>query len=131
MYVRRYFDIDSKRRSIDLVNNIREEFVHILREVSWMDEETRKAALDKAKALENHIGYPDELLDDQKITEFFAKLDITDDSLFTNVLNVRKFERSLEYKLLREPVNKTDWRMHALPSMVNAQYSPLENSIRT
>lgn len=130
MYVRKYFDNDSKRRAIELVNNIREEFIHILRDVSWMDEDTTKAAVDKAKALESHIGYPDELLDDQKLIEFHENIEINSESLFTNILNVRKFLRNFDFKLLREPVNKTDWRMHSLPSMVNAQYSPLENSIR-
>lgn len=130
MYVRKYFDDDTKQRSIELVNNIREEFINILQDVSWMDNDTRRAALDKAKALENHISYPDELLDDKKLIEHYENIQINAESLFINVVNVRKFERNFDFKLLREPVNKTDWRMHSLPSMVNAQYSPLENSIR-
>lgn len=37
---------------------------------------------------------------------------------------------SFGLKKLREPVNKTDWITHGRPAVVNAFYSPLENSIR-
>lgn len=131
MYVRKYFDEDSKRRSTELMNNIRNEFLHILHYVSWMDEVTLKAALDKANAMQNHIGYPDELLDDKKLTDFYESLPIGSNSMFLNVLSVHRFKRNFDFKLLREPVNQTDWRKHAFSSMVNAMYSPAENSIRT
>ena len=34
------------------------------------------------------------------------------------------------WKKLREPVDKTDWKRHANPAVVNAFYSSLENSIQ-
>lgn len=132
LYVRRYFNEDAKQRAIELVNNVRSEFIHILHDVPWMDEQTKVAAIEKARALQNHIGYPDELDDDAKLEQFYSDLDIdaNANNMFENVRNVRKFERNFTFNMLREPVNKTDWRMHSMPSMVNAQYSPLENSIR-
>lgn len=132
LYVRRYFNEDAKQRAIELVNNIRSEFIHILHDVPWMDEQTKVAAIEKARALQNHIGYPDELDDDVKLEEFYNDLniDVNANNMFENVRNVRQFERNFTFNMLREAVNKTDWRMHSMPSMVNAQYSPLENSIR-
>lgn len=133
MYVRRYFNEDAKQRAIELVNNIRSEFIHLLHDVPWMDEQTKVAAIEKARALQTHIGYPDELDDDAKLEEFYKDLNIdtsSDGTMFENVRNVRRFDRNSSFNLLRETVNKTDWRMHSMPSMVNAQYSPLENSIR-
>lgn len=132
LYVRRYFNEDAKQRAIELVNNIRSEFIHILHDVPWMDEQTKVAAIEKARALQNHIGYPDELDDDAKLEQFYKDLsiDVNANNMFENVRNVRQFERNFTFNMLREAVNKTDWRMHSMPSMVNAQYSPLENSIR-
>jgi len=56
---------------------------------------------------------------------------MSNDDYLGNVLNLTKFGTDYAYKKLREPVNKTDWISHGRPAVVNAFYSPLENSIRT
>ena len=55
-------------------------------------------------------------------------LDSTD--YLRNALNLTVFGTNYAFKKLREPVNKTDWVSHGRPAVVNAYYSPLENSIR-
>lgn len=62
-----------------MVADIRSEFYDILKKVDWMDEETRKNALDKARSMSTHIAYPDELLDDKKLEEFYADVSIIGD----------------------------------------------------
>lgn len=104
--------------------------MHVLHEVSWMDDKTKIAALEKAKAITNHIGYPDELGDDNKIEEFYRELDLEPDNLYNNTLKLAKFYADFELKRLREPVNKTEWIRHSRPASVSAAYSSLENSIR-
>ena len=47
-----------------------------------------------------------------------------------NALNLTIFGTNYSFKKLRLPVNKTDWVSHGRPAVVNAYYSPLENSIR-
>lgn len=54
-----------------MVADIRAEFKEILRKVDWMDDKTRQSALEKADAMATHIAYPDELLDDSKLGEFY------------------------------------------------------------
>lgn len=130
LYVRKYFDEESKKAAIDLVTNIREEFVKILQEVSWMDEITRMAAIEKAKSMTSHIAFPDELIDNNKLEEYYRGLDVQPDSLLKNVLRVRTFNDKHAIARLRKPVNKTDWESHTMPATVNAAYSPLENSIQ-
>lgn len=130
LYVRKYFDEESKKAAVDLVTNIQEEYVNILREVSWMDEGTRAAAIEKAKSMTSHIAYPDELIDNNKLEEYYQGLELEPDSLLQNVLRVRTFKDVHLIKKLRQPVNKTDWEAHTMPATVNAAYSPLENSIR-
>lgn len=49
---------------------------YILQNVSWMDPQTKKNALEKSKVLKVHIGYPDELLDDDKIDLHYKDLRI-------------------------------------------------------
>lgn len=54
-----------------MVSDIRAEFEEILKNVDWMDEKTRINALEKAKSMSTHIAYPDELLDNRKLEEFY------------------------------------------------------------
>lgn len=102
----------------------------MLNKISWMDEVTKNSALEKAKALTNHIGYPDELDDDKKLEEYFTALELDPDNFFLNSLKVNKFDLDYHFGKLHDPVNKTDWTMHTKAAVVNAQYAPLENSIR-
>jgi len=47
-----------------------------------------------------------------------------------NALNLMIFGTNYAIKKLRLPVNKTDWVTHGFPAVVNAYYSPQENSVR-
>lgn len=97
-----------------------------------MDEETRKSALDKAASMTSHIAYPDELLQDSKLEEFYEKLELADNaSYLKNILNLTLFGTEYSFSKLRKPVNKSDWVSHGRPAVVNAFYSSIENSIRT
>lgn len=104
LYVRRYFNEESKKAAIDLVDSIRDEFIKILREVSWMDNETRAAAIEKAKSMTSHIAYPDELTDNNKLEEYYDGLELESNTLLQNVLRIRMFKDKHLLKNLRTPV---------------------------
>ncbi|KAK4879936.1 hypothetical protein RN001_008082 [Aquatica leii] len=130
LYVRKYFHEDAKQNAVEMVNDIRSEFIEILKHVEWMDEATRKNALLKAAAMTSHIAYPDELLSNQKLEEFYAKLDFTSSHYLRTILNLTLFGTEFSFRRLTQPVNKTDWISHGRPSVVNAFYSSIENSIQ-
>ncbi|RZF35772.1 hypothetical protein LSTR_LSTR012070 [Laodelphax striatellus] len=130
-YVRKFFKEDSKENAEELVNRIRKEMYKILDDVDWMDEKTRAAALEKAKAMTTHIAYPDELLDDKKLIEFYEKLEIIGpDDYIGAELNLTKCAVEFSFNRLRDPVNKTEWISHGRPAIVNAFYNSIENSIQ-
>lgn len=54
----------------------------MLKKVNWMDEETRQKAIEKAEAINMHIGYPKELLDDDNIKEYYLKVCVCPEPLF-------------------------------------------------
>lgn len=130
LYIRKHFRQDSKSAALDMVNGIKSEFEDILKTVEWMDETTRKAALSKVKAMATHIGYPDELMDNNKLEEYFENLKINESTYLESVLDMNIFGTNRAFKKLRLPVNKTDWITHSRPAIVNAFYSSIENSIR-
>ncbi|XP_044750361.1 neprilysin-2 isoform X2 [Coccinella septempunctata] len=130
LYVRKYFNEEARQNALEMVRDIRAEFETILKEVEWMDDETRKNALDKAKSMATHIAYPDELLDDSKLEEFYQNLEMDENNYMGSVLNLTLFGTQFSFKRLRQPVNKTDWITHGRPAIVNAFYSSIENSIQ-
>lgn len=74
MYVREYFQ-DSARQSVnEIVKDLRDVFVEIIDQLEWMDPDTRQRAKDKAARITTHIGYPDELLDDKKVNEYYENV---------------------------------------------------------
>lgn len=95
-----------------------------------MDEETKRAALDKADSMSSFIAYPDELLDDKKLEGFYAPLEITPGDYLQSVLNLTLFSTEYSLSQLRLPVNKSDWITYGDSAVVNAYYSPNDNSMR-
>lgn len=130
LYVRKYFKQNAKTAALEMVTAIREEFTSILKTVPWMDDKTREAALSKVKSMTTHIGYPDELMDDTKLVEFYKPVQVDEDKYLESVLSINIFGTDRAFKKLRQPVNKTDWITHSRPAVVNAFYSSIENSIR-
>lgn len=129
-YVRKHFNESARNDILDMTQRIHLELKKILSTVDWMDEETRKHALEKADAVANHIAYPVELLDVKKVTQYYERLEIHGDLFFEAVLNLTKFHLYKMWIELNEPVNKTDWRNHGNAIVVNAFYNPIENSMQ-
>ena len=130
LYVSKYFDEASKSTALDMVNDIKKQFDVILDQIDWMDDGTKLKAKEKAAAMVEHIGYPSELLDMKKLTELYDGLELGPDDFLGNGLNLTVFSTNYSFGKLREKVNKTDWVRHGNPAVVNAFYSPLENSIQ-
>merc|ERR1719341_196623 len=130
LYAEKFFKKEAKVAADGMVSYIRAEFDKILRTVDWMDDETRVRAINKSLAITPHIAYPEELLNEAKLEELYAGLHITDGELLSNMRNLTVFGTNYSFKRLRERVNKKDWKNHGAAAVVNAFYSPLENSIQ-
>merc|ERR1719471_2062118 len=130
LYVTKYFNEDSKAEALMMVSEIRRQFERLLDEVDWMDEDTKRQARVKAQGMVEHIGYPSELLDQSKLEDLYAGLELDSEHYLGNALNMTVFGTNYAFSKLRERVNKTDWVRHGRPAVVNAFYSPLENSIQ-
>ncbi|KAH8393939.1 hypothetical protein KR215_008613, partial [Drosophila sulfurigaster] len=130
MYVPKHFDENSKSSVLEMVTNIRNVFNEILDEVNWMDDKTRLEAKNKLHKMATYIGYPDELLDNEKLTKYYDKLEIDPDNYLKSYLALNIFNTNYIFNKLRLPVNKTDWVDHAQSTDVNAFYSLEGNNIQ-
>ena len=130
MYVSKHFKEDAKTSMLEMVGDIREEFQQILNEISWMDDKTRTRAHAKLRAIKEYIAYPPEIMDNSKLEDLYEGLEISGDSYFANSINMSIWSTNYHWSKLREKVDKTDWKRHANPAVVNAFYSSIENSIQ-
>ena len=130
MYVSKHFKEDAKTSMLEMVGDIREEFQQILNEISWMDDKTRARAHAKLRAIKEYIAYPPEIMDNSKLEDLYEGLEISGDSYFANSINMSIWSTNYHWSKLREKVDKTDWKRHANPAVVNAFYSSIENSIQ-
>lgn len=120
LYVQRYFPAESKKRMIELVNNLRTSLGERIKQLTWMSDETKTKALDKLAAITVKVGYPDKWRD-------YSALEVSTDSYVANALRARQFDFNYMISKVNKPVDRTQWLMP--PQQVNAYYNPTMNEI--
>ncbi|XP_015766306.1 PREDICTED: endothelin-converting enzyme 1-like [Acropora digitifera] len=120
------FDDSSKNTVKDMTTRIRKAFTDNLESKTWMDDETREKAKEKANAIGEDVGYPSYIKDDKKLDTHYSMLTIAD-GLFENLVAAKKMLIQKKLGVLRVKVNKEEWLMG--PASVNAYYSPMQNRI--
>lgn len=130
LYAREFFDKNSKKVALEMVDDIKVEFAASLANLEWMDPKTREEANKKLKAMETLIGYPEELENDAFLDNYYKDLEVVENEYFESSLKLQMFLSELAYKQLREPVIKDDWKKWAKAAQVNAFYNKALNHIR-
>jgi len=120
LYVEKFFPPSSKKRALELVNNLKFAFKDRIEKLNWMSDATKKNALDKLVKINVKVGYPDKWKD-------YSSLEIDRDSYFDNIQRSRHFSFIEDLKEIGKPVDKSAWGM--TPQTVNAYYSPKNNEI--
>jgi putative endopeptidase len=120
LYVKRYFDENSKQRVLALVNNLQKSFENRINHLDWMSDSTKVKAKEKLYAITKKIGYPDKWRN-------YDKVQINGTHYFENVLSLNENDYQYELAKLNKPVDRTEW--HTTPSTVTAYYSPSSNEI--
>lgn len=113
MYVQKHFKEDSKQAALEMVADIRREFDSILDEIDWMDPRTKKRAKAKAAGIVEHIGYPPELLNAQKLNDLYEGLELNSTHYLGNALNMTVFGTNYAFSKLREKVRGFKAQTHA------------------
>ncbi|XP_058530407.1 membrane metallo-endopeptidase-like 1 [Ochotona princeps] len=129
LYVREAFPRDSKKRVRELIDKVRAVFVETLDELSWMDNESKRKAQEKAMGIRELIGYPDYILEEKNrhLDEEYSNLNFSEDLYFENGLQNLRAGAQRSLKKLREKVDQSLWIIGA--AVVNAFYSPNRNQI--
>ncbi|MFB9914574.1 M13 family metallopeptidase [Gluconobacter kanchanaburiensis] len=119
-YVARYFPPSAQAQITDLVQKVKASFHERLEHNSWMDEPTRKAALNKLDHFAIQVGYPKKWWD-------YSKLDIRKGDVYGNAVRGAAFSWQHDLDKLDKPVDRDEWGM--TPQTVNAYNDPTMNEI--
>lgn len=119
-FVEQNFSAESKAAVQKMVKLLHEEMKKNLERISWMDDETRVAALKKLEKQVVFVGYPDVWLD-------YSSLKTTSKSMLQNRLNGGIFNSRYELQKLGKPVDKREWNLK--PMDVNASNMVSQNSL--
>lgn len=124
LYVERYFSSNAKSNAVELVEYVKKAFARRIEKLTWMEEGTKKKALQKLESFGVKIAYPDKWKD-------YSKLHIHSKeeggSYVENIIHVQRWKLEKDLQKIGQPVDTSEWYMP--PQMVNAYYSPLSNEI--
>lgn len=105
MFVREVFHGDSKPQAEEMIDEIRTAFKQNLRQLNWMDAETRTLAEEKADAISDMIGFPDYILDPAQLDEKYKELEIDAKQYFENNLKLNTYNLKKNLERLDQPVS--------------------------
>ncbi len=119
-YIEVAFGPDAKAQIAQMVDALEKSMGKDIQALPWMSEQTKKAAIEKLKAITNNVGAPKKWRD-------YSNLTVTRDDYFGNSVRAAGMLREQRLERIGRPTDKTEWSM-TTPT-VNAFYSPQNNSI--
>ncbi len=124
LYVQANFADSTRREITEMVGHIKDEFASRLRSNTWLDDATRKAALDKLGKIDIQVGYPARWVD-------FSTLDIRPDDHFGNVQRASRFAFQRDVSQIGKPVlgDRFAVATKTTPIAVNSAYNFTTNTI--
>jgi len=120
VYVDKMFSPKAKEKALKMVNNITAVLKERIQNLSWMDNSTKDAAINKLSKFTVKIGYPDKWRD-------YSGLEISRESFFNNMIKASNFSFNFNLNKIGKPVDRDEWGM--TPQTINAYYNPSKNEI--
>jgi putative endopeptidase len=120
LYVAQYWPDSTAQKAQELVDDVRAAYRDKIEHADWMDEATRKAALEKLGTFDPRIGHPVKWID-------YSDLKISRTDPLANDVASDNFQWQLDLKRFPKPVDRGLWFM--TPQTVNAYYDPTMNQI--
>ncbi|KAJ1350444.1 hypothetical protein KIN20_006235 [Parelaphostrongylus tenuis] len=129
LYVQKLFNEVSKNATLEMINDLRDTFYNMMAESDWMDETTKARALEKADLMLRQIGYPDFILDNEKLDDHYSGLSIEESDSYSEMMEkLSRWGIVFSFERLMKPVDRNEFDIN--PAVVNAFYSPTSNSIK-
>lgn len=92
----------------------------------WMDDDTKLATYEKIEQMKTLIGFPDWLLEEGKLEEYYQGIEIDLEKHLENMINIIQVKIKAVLNRFRDP-NNNNWATD--PTEVNAYHTFQENTI--
>ena len=120
LYVAEHWPDSTAHQAQELVDDVRAAYAEKIAGADWMDEATKKAALEKLGTFDPRIGHPVKWID-------YSSLAISRTDPLANAVASEDFDWKLQLERFPKPVDRALWYM--TPQTVNAYYDPTMNQI--
>lgn len=120
LYVEQYFPASAKTEIEGMVGTIKAAFAARIEALDWMADATRKEALEKVRAIQVGIGYPDTWTD-------YAALTVLPGQAYANAIAAEKLHTAQQLAKIGKPLDRGEWWMNA--QLVNAVNLPVQNAL--
>ncbi|PPQ78520.1 hypothetical protein CVT25_011792 [Psilocybe cyanescens] len=128
-FVNETFGGDSREKGTKVITDIVKSFKASLKDVDWMDQQSAKAAAEKADAIRVKVGFPvsPDTRNPRSIISYYRDVKSNKDDFFGNVLSAGASSTFKVWSQLGKSRNLDAWEM--FPSTVNAYFNPPSNEI--
>lgn len=109
-----------------MAENIRLAFNNSIKQLDWIDDETKQLILDKLHSMKSFVGLPDRLTEADKLDDFYAGLRFNETSHLENILSFHQWEIRRKLKTLHSVGNM---ELPIKPSDYNSLHYLQYNSI--
>jgi endothelin-converting enzyme/putative endopeptidase len=120
VFVAKAFPPPVKGQIDDVAERVSRAMAARIRELPWMTDATKKAALEKLALVRNKVAYPARWRD-------YGKLRVARGDFAGNVARSLRFETARQLAKVGRPVDREEWSM--TPPTVNAYYDPQKNDM--
>ncbi|XP_052738146.1 neprilysin-4 isoform X3 [Bicyclus anynana] len=127
LYVNKHFDQTSRKKAIEMIEDVRDAFAAAARQLPWMDATTRDTTLRKLRAIRTFVGFPSWLLTHQDLDKHYKHVEVVEGNLFASYLKLTNATVKKSLETLREKPDRDRWV--ATATTVNAFYSATLNSV--
>eukprot|EP00833_Pecoramyces_ruminatium_P009687 jgi/Orpsp1_1/1183719/evm.model.c7180000086409.1 len=126
-FIERNFSDNIKNEGEKMVNYIKEAMLERIPQIEWLDKDTRDYAITKALKMIDNIGYPEYLMNPEKLSEKYREFETDPNDYFTTMINYDSYDFIKNLKLYQTPVITNELGM--TPQTINAYYNFMNNSM--
>lgn len=129
LYIQNYGKNSVKKKVYKMAINIRNEFLKNIKNNHWIDEKSKHKLSLKFKNIYNNIAYPNEIVDADKLNEYYEKIYNINKQYFDDIFKTQTFITNANYVKLLEPEYSYNQNFIAKLTKVSGWYSCFHNSI--
>lgn len=109
-----------------MLNDIKNALAYLVGRAKWMDDDTKLATYQKIIQMKTLIGFPDWLLEEGRLEDYYEGIDVKTDTHLKNMANIIQVKIKKALNKFRDGNNFT-WATD--PTEVNAYHTFQENTI--